>query len=203
MWLAINVFLRFSRKTKLYFIFKVWKGVLVLNEDWNLGGGGDNLHISRCRDVPLVWVLFWGCSLIFGYLLGYSRILGYHFFGYSQILGYHFFGYSRILGYHFFGYCRILGHHFFGYSRIFGYHFLVKFDFFRNNSDFWVLILIFPSMTLWNVACRALVSVILQFSLLFCYVCAKSSGNVVNNSFQFEFVYLQCFLILTSFYHCG
>ena len=63
---------------------------------------------------------------------------------------------------------------FFGYSRIFGYHFLVKFDFFQNNPDFGVLILIFPSMTLWNVACRALVSMILQFSLLFYYVCAKS-----------------------------
>ena len=46
----------------------------------------------------------------------------------------------------------------FGYSRIFGYHFLVKFDFFKNNPNFVVLILIFPSMTLWNVARRALVS---------------------------------------------
>ena len=26
---------------------------------------------------------------------------------------------------------------FLGYSRIFGYHFLVKFDFFKNNPDFW------------------------------------------------------------------
>ena len=74
---------------------------------------------------------------------------------------------------------------FLGYSRIFGYHFwlfpdfwvsfLVKFDFFQNNPDFGVLILIFPSMTLWNVACRALVSMILQFSFLLYYVCAKSS----------------------------
>ena len=47
---------------------------------------------------------------------------------------------------------------FFGYSRIFGYDFLVKFDFFKNNPDFGVLIFIFPSMTLCNVACRALVS---------------------------------------------
>ena len=46
----------------------------------------------------------------------------------------------------------------FGYSEIFGYHLLVKFDFFKNNPDFVVLILIFPSMTLWNVAHRALVS---------------------------------------------
>ena len=45
-----------------------------------------------------------------------------------------------------------------GYSRIFGYHFLVKFVFFKNNPDFVVLILIFPSMTLWNIARRALVS---------------------------------------------
>ena len=57
----------------------------------------------------------------------------------------------------------------------FGYHFLVKFDFFKNNPDFGVLILIFPSMTSWNVACRALVSMILQFSLLFYHACAKSS----------------------------
>ena len=64
---------------------------------------------------------------------------------------------------------------FFGYSRIFGYHFLVKFDFFQNNPDFGVLILIFPSMTLWNVACRALVSMILQFLFLFYYACTKSS----------------------------
>ena len=62
-----------------------------------------------------------------------------------------------------------------GYSRIFGYNFLVKFYFFKNNPDFVVLILIFPSMTLWNVACRALVSMILQFSFLFYYACAKSS----------------------------
>ena len=47
---------------------------------------------------------------------------------------------------------------FFGYSRIFGYHFLVKFDFFKSNPDLVVLILIFPSMTLWNIAGRALVS---------------------------------------------
>ena len=64
---------------------------------------------------------------------------------------------------------------FFGYSWIFGYHFLVKFYFFKNNPDFGVLILIFPSMTLWNVACRALVSMILQFSFLFYHACAKSS----------------------------
>ena len=74
---------------------------------------------------------------------------------------------------------------FLGYSQIFGYHFwlfldfwasfLVKFDFFQNNPDFGVVILIFPSMTFWNVACRALVSMILQFSFLFYYVCAKSS----------------------------
>ena len=87
--------------------------------------------------------------------------------------------------------CRDMGMcHYFGYflggcSRIFGHHFwlfldfwvsfLVKVDFFKNNPDFGVLILIFPSMTLWNVACRVLVSMILQFSFLFYYACAKSS----------------------------
>ena len=63
---------------------------------------------------------------------------------------------------------------FFGYSRIFGYHFLVKFAFFQNNPDLGELILIFPSMTLRNVACGALFSMILQFSFLFYYACAKS-----------------------------
>ena len=91
----------------------------------------------------------------------------------------HYFGYffevaPRFLG-TFLGYSRIFGNHFFGYSRIFGYHFLAKLDFFRNNPDFGFMILIFPSMTLGNVACRALVSMILQISLLFYYVCAKSS----------------------------
>ena len=85
--------------------------------------------------MPLFWILFGGCSWIFGYLLGYSRISGYHFLAIPGFLG-------------------II--------------FLVKFDFFQNNPDFGVLILIFPSMTLWNVACRALVSMILQFS--FCCI---------------------------------
>ena len=34
------------------------------------GGGGGNLHMSQYWDVPLFWVLFWGCSWIFGYLFG-------------------------------------------------------------------------------------------------------------------------------------
>ena len=92
--------------------------------------------------MPLLWVLFWGCSRIFGYVFG----LFPHFWV-----------------------------SFFGYSRIFGYHFFVKFDFLKSNPHFGVLILIFPSMTLWNVACRALVSMILQFSFLFYCACAKSS----------------------------
>ena len=63
---------------------------------------------------------------------------------------------------HYFGYFlgvapRFLGI-IFGYSRIFGYNFLVKFDLFKNNPGFVVLTLIFPSMTLWKVARRALVS---------------------------------------------
>ena len=63
-----------------------------------------------------------------------------------------------------------LGIKFLATSGFSGIIFLVKFDFFQNNPDFGSLILIFPSMTLWNVACRALVSMILQFSLLFCSV---------------------------------
>ena len=83
-------------------------------------------------------------------------------------------GMCHYFGYIFWGCSQIFGY-LVGYSRIFGYPILVKFDFFQNNPDFGLLILIFPSMTLWNVACRALVSMILQFSLLFYYVCAKSS----------------------------
>ena len=94
--------------------------------------------------------------------------------GMCHYFGYFFGGCSRIFGY-LFGLFPDFWVSFFGYSRIFGYHFLVKFDFFKNNPDFGVLILIFPSMTLWNVACRALVSMILQFSFLFYHTCAKSS----------------------------
>ena len=85
-----------------------------------------------------------------------------HYFGY-------FFGVAPGFLSTFLGCSRIFGYHFFGYSRIFRFHFLVKFDFFRNNPDFGLLILIFPSMTLRNVACMALASMILQFSLLFYY----------------------------------
>ena len=92
--------------------------------------------------MPLFWVLFGGCSRVFGY---------------------------------FFGLFPDFWVSFLGYSRIFGYNFLVKVDFFKNNLDCGVLILIFPSMTLWNVACRALVYLLIQFSFLFYYACAKSS----------------------------
>ena len=111
--------------------------------------------MSRYGDVPLFWVLFWGCSRIFEYLFGLFPDFWVSFFG---------------------------------YSRIFGYHFLIKFDFFHNNPDFGVLILILPSMTLWSVACRALVSMILQFSLLLLCLCKEF--HVVYNCYQFEFVYL-------------
>ena len=86
--------------------------------------------------------------------------------GMCHYFGYFFGGCSQIFGY-LFGLFPDFWVSFFGYSRIFGYHFLVKFDLFKNNPDFGVLILIFPSMTLWNIACRALVSMILQFSFLF------------------------------------
>ena len=42
-----------------------------------------------------------------------------------------------------------------------GIIFLVNFDFFKNNPEFGVLILILPSMTLWNVARSALLSYVL------------------------------------------
>ena len=75
----------------------------------------------------------------------------------------------------FLGYSQIFGYHFLAILGFFGCHFLVKFDFFKNHPDFGVLILIFPSVTLCNVACRALVSMILQFSFLFYHACGKSS----------------------------
>ena len=106
--------------------------------------------------------------------------------GCAIILG-TFWGCSRIFGY-LFGIFPNFWASFFGYSQIFGYRFLVKFDFFKNNPDFAVLILIFPSMTLWNAACRALVSMILQFSFLFYYACTKSS--ILSDCHQFEFIYL-------------
>ena len=34
-YLVINFLVRLSWNTKLYFIFKVWKGVFVLNGNWN------------------------------------------------------------------------------------------------------------------------------------------------------------------------
>ena len=63
---------------------------------------------------------------------------------------------------HYFGYLLGLlpdfGVSFWAILGFLGVIFLVKFDFFKNNPDFGVLILIFQLMTLWNVACRALVS---------------------------------------------
>ena len=84
------------------------------------------LSIYFTRGGELAYVVILGCAIILG---GCSRIFGYLFGLFSD------FWVS-----------------FFGYFRIFGYHFWVKFDFFTNNPDFGVLILIFPSMTLWNVA---------------------------------------------------
>ena len=94
-----------------------------------------------------------GCAIILGTFWGVAPGFLGTFLGYSRIFGYHFLAISGFLG-------TIL---------------LVEFDFFKNNPDFGVLILIFPSMTLWNVACRALVSMILQFSFLFYHACAKSA----------------------------
>ena len=78
---------------------------------------------------------------------------------------------------------------FFGYSWIFGYPFLVKFDFFKNNPDFGVLILIFPSMTLWSCCLQGSCfydSTVLPSVLL----CLCKEFYIVYNCYQFEFVYL-------------
>ena len=76
---------------------------------------------------------------------------------------------------------------FFGYSQIFGYHFLVKFDFFKNNPDFGVLILIFPSMTLWNCclqgSCFYDSTVLLSVLLCLC-----KEFYIVYNCYQFKLV---------------
>ena len=45
--------------------------------------------MSRYGDVPLFWVLFWGCSRIFGYLFGLFPDFWVSFFGYSRIFRYH------------------------------------------------------------------------------------------------------------------
>ena len=80
-------------------------------------------------------------------------------------------------------------------------------------------------MTLWNVACRALVSYFLRSDLtilvekngnnerieclsndstvLISVLCLCKEFHIVYNCHQFELVCLQCFLISTSFYHCG
>ena len=64
--------------------------------------------------------------------------------------------------------CHYVGYFFGGCSRILGIifwlfpdvweSFFIKFDLFKNNPEFGVLILILPSMTLGNVAHSALVS---------------------------------------------
>ena len=72
-----------------------------------------------------------------------------HYFGY-------FFGVAPGFWVPFWAILRVLGIIFWLFPE-----FWVKFDFFLNNPDFGVLILIFPSITLWNVASRALVSMII------------------------------------------
>ena len=60
----------------------------------------------------------------------------------------------------------------FCYSRIFGYNFfLVKFGFLKNNPDFLGIDFSMLLKTLWNVACRALVSYFLHSDLT--YSCGK------------------------------
>ena len=66
---------------------------------------------------------------------------GYFFGGASGFLG-TFLGYSLIFGY-LFGLFSDFWVPFWAIPGLLGIIFLVKFDFFRNNPDFWVLILIF------------------------------------------------------------
>ena len=125
--------------------------------------------------------------------------------GMCHYFGYFFGGCSRIFGYLFGLFPGFLGIIFWLF-QIFGYHFLVQFDFFLNDSDFGVLILIFPSMILGNVACRALeinISIndirecCLQGScfydstvLVSVLLCLCKEFHTVYNCYQFEFVYL-------------
>ena len=107
----------------------------------------------------------------------------------------HYFGY-------FFGGCsRIIGYHFLAIPGFLGIIFLVNFDFFKNNPELFknnpgVLILIFPSMTLWNVARSALVSYFFaemsndSAVLVSVLLCLCKEFHIVYNCYQFEFVYL-------------
>ena len=85
---------------------------------------------------------------------------------------------------------------FFGYSWIFGYHFLVKFDFFRNNPDFRGID--------FDISINDILECCLQGSCFYdstvlasVLLCLCKEFHVVYNCYQFEFVYLWCFLILT------
>ena len=110
--------------------------------------------------VPLFWVLFFlgGEVACICRKMGMCHYFGYFFGGAPGFLG----TFRAILGF--------LGT-FMGYSRIFGYHFLVKFDFFKNNQGFLGIDLDILLMTLWNVACRPLVSYFLHSDLN--YSCKK------------------------------
>ena len=107
------------------------------------------LRYLRSQDTQVVIVFFSVSVTCICRDTGMCHYFGY-FFGVSPGSLGTFLGYFRILG--FFGY------HLLAIPGFLGIIFLVKFNFFKNNPDFGVLILIFPSMTLWNVACRALVS---------------------------------------------
>ena len=122
---------------------------------------------------------------------------------------------------HYFGYL------FLGASGFLGIMFLVQFDFFRNNPHFWVLILIFyfkwhcgmlPAGLWFLIFFSQIQSILVKQndnnkriecfsneSTVFISIlsCSCKEFHIVYNWYQFEQVYLQCCLILTSFYHCG
>ena len=98
-----------------HYLLKSRNCTLIRNSFWEKG----------VLDTPLgggglAYVVIRGCAIILGTLLGYCQISGY-LFGYSWILGYNFLAISGFLG--------II--------------FLVKVDFFKNNPNFRVSILVF------------------------------------------------------------
>ena len=105
----------------------------------------------------------------------------------------HYFGYFLGGCFRIFGYLYGLFPDFwvscFGYSRIFVYYFLVKFDFFKNNPDFGVLILIFASMTLWNCCLQG--SCFYDSTVLVSVLsCLCKEFHIVFTCYQFEFLYM-------------
>ena len=128
------------------------------------------MTIEVCRDPEgyLAYVVIWGCAIILGTFFGVAPGFLGTFWAIPGFLGIIFW-----------------------LSRIFGCHFMVKFDFFRNNPDFGVLILIFPSTINDIVECSLQGSCFYDSTVLVSVLlCLCKEFHIVYNCYQFEFVYL-------------